>query len=182
MIKPTLNSLVTPLAIVCLVTIAAASTLTRPTVSERAENKIAPDLAFLAGHWRSETGGGVIEETWFPPANNSTTGMLRWFAPDGSLRMLELITIKPGDDGTPVLLLRHFDPGMQPWEAEKSGPFTAPLESHAPGSLAFRPTANARDAVRMSYESTGPETMRVTIEFRETSGRQPVVIELARVE
>ena len=67
-------------------------------------------------------------------------------------------------------------------EAEKSGPFTAPLESHAPGSLAFRPTANARDAVRMSYESTGPETMRVTIEFRETSGRQPVVIELARVE
>ena len=139
------------------------------------------DLAFLAGHWRSETGGGVIEETWFPPANNSTTGMLRWFAPDGSLRMLELITIKPTDAGH-TMLLRHFDANMQPWEAEKTGPFTAPLESHAPGSLAFRPTANARDAVRISYESTGPETMRVTIEFRETSGRQPVVIELARVE
>lgn len=178
-----------PRTIAVIAALLALSAIALHQVSEspaaaRAEDAASAsvDLAFLAGHWRSETGGGVIEETWFPPANNTTTGMLRWFAPDGSLRMLELITIKPGDDGTPVLLLRHFDPDMQPWEAEKSGPFTAPLESHAPGSLAFRPTANARDAVRMSYESTGPETMRVTIEFRETSGRQPVVIELARVE
>jgi len=144
------------------------------------EAQASPDLAFLAGHWRADVGGGVIEETWFPPAHNSATGMLRWFAPDGSLRMLELITIKPGADGTPVMLLRHFDAGMQPWEDEKAGPFTAPLESHAPGSLAFRPTANARDAVLMTYESTDPDALRVTIEFRESSGRQPIVIEFAR--
>jgi len=170
----------TTLALLPLLALAAlAIAFTQP-----AENKApgaSPDLAFLAGHWRAEMGGGVIEEHWFPPVAGTTTGMLRWLAPDGAVRMLELITIKPGDDG-PVMLLRHFDADMQPWEDEKDGPFTAELASHAPGSIAFRPTANARDAVRMTYESAGPDALRVTIDFRESSGRRPLVIDFTRVE
>jgi hypothetical protein len=142
----------------------------------------APNLAFLTGHWRAEAGGGVMEEQWFPPAHGATTGMLRWLAPDGSLRMLELITIKPGENGEPVLLLRHFDPDMQPWEDEKNGPFTAVTETRESDKIVFRAVANAKDAVSMTYESTGPDGLRVTIGFRESSERQPLVIEFTRVE
>ncbi|MGH7573173.1 MAG: DUF6265 family protein, partial [Gemmatimonadota bacterium] len=43
-------------------------------------------------------------------------GMFRWIEGD-SVRFTELLAIETGPAG-PVLLIRHFGPGLEPWEEE----------------------------------------------------------------
>ncbi|MGH7550314.1 MAG: DUF6265 family protein [Gemmatimonadota bacterium] len=74
------------------------------------------DLAWMAGRWAGESGGRTFEEYWSAPAYGQMTGMFRWME-KGAVQFTELLTIETGTAG-PILLIRHFGPGLEPWEEE----------------------------------------------------------------
>lgn len=120
---------------------AAPSPAEPPPASDAAPPSAAApaDLSWMAGHWRGEMGEDVIEEVWLPAAGGELLGMFRWLK-GGEVYLYELFTIEPGPDG-PLLLLRHFDPGLVAWE-EKGEPYRFEPVSVGEGEATFVRRAN----------------------------------------
>jgi hypothetical protein len=78
---------------------------------------IVEDLAWLAGSWRGEKDGTTIEEQWSKPVGNAMMGMFRWLQ-EGRVRFYEFMTIEREAEGI-VLRIKHFGPGLIPWEEEQ---------------------------------------------------------------
>lgn len=116
------------------------------------------DLAWMAGRWVGESEGRRLEEHWSEPAHGQMTGMFRWIE-EGSVRFTELLVIETGPAG-PVLLIRHFDPGLEPWEED---PVRFELVEVAGHHATFG--AEEEDGpTRLIYESTHPDTMTAVLE------------------
>lgn len=81
-------------------------------------------VAWLAGRWRGEGLGAVAEEMWLPAAGNAMAGVFR-LVKDGQVQFYELVTLVE-EDGTLVLRLKHFEPGLIGWE-EKADAVEFPL-------------------------------------------------------
>lgn len=152
-----------------------------PTTPDAAEAAPAPlaALAALPGVWVGDLGGTRLEEVWLPAHGSNMTGCVRWFRPDGTVRMLELLTINTDADGT-RLSIRHFDGGMSPWPSEAEGPMVCVLEPGAGTASVFRGSERAGAVQTMTYDLDGPDTLTITMEFGD--GRKPLVIPLKRAE
>ncbi|GJM18446.1 MAG: hypothetical protein DHS20C14_06590 [Phycisphaeraceae bacterium] len=138
------------------------------------------DLAYLEGTWRSESDdGAVIEEHWLAPENGSISGMLRWMGPDGSVRLLELLTVTP-EDGVGVFRWRHFDGVLTPWASEADGPSVVTIESFDNNTLVMVGDPDAGGVQRMTYDGSTPGLLTATLEFGPDSGRDPIVIEFEK--
>jgi len=123
-------------------------------------------VAFLAGHWRARlgadpegAGGMLVEEVWLPPAGGNMTAAFRMVPPDGGPTLFELCTIDAGANG-PELRLRHFHPGLVPWEAEADGPVHLPAATiERDGDtrrVTFAPAPGTEAAVTsIAYARTG---------------------------
>ena len=72
------------------------------------------DLAFIAGAWKGELGGAVIEEHWSAPEGDNMMGMFR-FVKDGKVTFYEMQSIEQ-NEGPPVLRIKHYHPGLRGWE------------------------------------------------------------------
>ncbi len=72
------------------------------------------DIAWLAGHWKGEAYGGIVEELWSPPFEGSMMGSFKLVA-DEMVQFYELETISEEDE-TLILRLRHFGPDLKAWE------------------------------------------------------------------
>lgn len=84
------------------------------------------DFAWIAGHWVSDIGGGMVAESvWAAPRGGTMMGMYRQTR-EGATTLYELAVIEPGPEG-PVLRIRHFHPGLVPWASEADGPLVCPL-------------------------------------------------------
>ncbi len=139
-------------------------------------------LAFLAGHWVSESpDGSVIEEHWLEPAGGSTTGVLRWRNAAGDVSLLEILTIRT-EDGRGVFRWRHFDKDLKPWDAEKEVPSIVTIESFEANKLVMvrHPDGSPRTPARMTYDGSVPGTLTATLEFE--GGRAPIVIVFEQTE
>jgi len=56
-------------------------------------------LAWLAGHWRSESDGSIVEELWLPPRGGILLGLNRTVAGDGRRTGFEYLRIqRNGED------------------------------------------------------------------------------------
>jgi hypothetical protein len=152
-----------------------------PTAPAAAEPGSAPlaNLASLAGVWVGDLGGTRLEEVWLPAHGGNMTGCVRWFRPDGTVRMLELLTINADAEGT-RLSIRHFDGGMSPWPSEAEGPMICVLEPGDGKASVFRGRERAGAVQTMTYDLQGPDSLVITMEFGD--GRQPLVIPLKRGE
>jgi predicted enzyme related to lactoylglutathione lyase len=75
------------------------------------------DLAWMAGTWRGVQGAHTVEEHWSEPVGDSMVGSFRMVAKDQPV-FYELIVIELEGD-TPVMRLKHFDPGLSGWEKRK---------------------------------------------------------------
>jgi hypothetical protein len=123
----------------------------------------AADFAWIAGSWRGEIDGALIEEMWTPPApgdKGAMLGMFRWLQGD-KVVVYELLSIEPGADGL-VLLLRHFGPGLLAWE-EKDAPVVFHLVSSAPGEVTFDNRDPARPT-RITYRKDGDDGLISVLE------------------
>lgn len=79
------------------------------------------DLAWLAGAWRMEHDGQRFDEHWLPPAGGTMAAVSRASSAAGT-SLYELSAIEPGEGGALVLRIRHFSPGLVPWNSEAKGP------------------------------------------------------------
>jgi hypothetical protein len=75
------------------------------------------NVSWIAGHWRGELFGGVVEEIWSPPFGGAMMGMFKHVV-DGEITFYEFMTIVQ-ESGSLVLKLKHFDSDMTAWESKK---------------------------------------------------------------
>lgn len=131
-------------------------------------------LAFLAGAWVGEMGGGHVEEHWTGPKGGTIQGMFRWINADGSVALLELLAIS-SEAGGVVMRLRHFDGELTPWASEKT-PTKVALAECSAGKAVFKGEPGAALA-RIVYERAGEE-LKITVSF--SDGREPLGFSLKR--
>jgi hypothetical protein len=144
---------------------------------DAAENPLS-ELAFLAGTWRGEMSGGVVEEIWSEPAGGAMMGMFRWLSPEGRARMYEMLTISREEDGV-RLRLRHFTSAMIAWE-EKDSPVVLKLASSQPGRAVFTNESDGGSPLRITFHQPGEGELAIDVEFHEESARPPLAFRLRR--
>ena len=130
-----------------------------------AETAKIADLNFLAGAWRGALGDTTIEEHWMSADGDALIGMYRE-TNKGKTGTTEMCAIWSREAG-PVLLLRHFAPGLIARE-EKDKPLEFGLISIAGKRAVFQ---MAETKTRLTYERTSERELMVTLE---KEGRQPL--------
>lgn len=90
------------LRFIFLVSATAQESLTENTFNRGKDGKVGKAnidlLKPIAGHWKGEAMGGIIEEIWSPPQHGEMLGMLRLII-DGKPSFYELMTISEKDGG-----------------------------------------------------------------------------------
>lgn len=83
--------------LVGLLAVVGATSLLAGHEDETSESEVTlGDLAWLAGHWRSDTDGRIVEEVWLPSRGTSMIGMNRTTAGNGGPFEFLRITHKRG--------------------------------------------------------------------------------------
>lgn len=165
-------------ALVCLV--AAVSLAAVGADDEPDDVSPLDELAFMSGTWIMRTPDSVLEETWSDTSGEAMVGMLRWHR-DGELFLYELLSVEAIDGAVPVLRLRHFGPGLDPWESEATAPAMAFTLTAADGGTAVFDAPERTSPGRIVYQRDGE---RLTIdlvdldEAREPVGAQRFTLEL----
>lgn len=72
------------------------------------------EVEWIAGHWRGEAWGGILEEVWTPPLGNSMMGSFKMVSAD-TIQFYELLTINELENSL-VLQLKHFYGNLHGWE------------------------------------------------------------------
>jgi hypothetical protein len=113
-------------------------------------------LAFLAGHWRGEAFGGIIEEMWLAPSGGVAQATVRLVA-SGKLHTIELIVV--ADEGDRVVMrYNHFRPDYTTWET--GGPIALTLTGARDGEVVFTNLAEPQhDAAEAGYRMTGADAL-----------------------
>lgn len=96
-------------------------------------------LAFLEGRWVWQTPSGPWVETWNPPVADAMIGTLQAVREDETF-LYEFFTIRvQGEESEQVvrLDLRHFHPGLMPWDDEKDAPRSWTLDQAVTGTARF---------------------------------------------
>lgn len=82
------------------------------------------DFAWIAGHWKGEAFGGVVEEVWTPPLGDSMLGSFK-LVTDHKTSFYEIEILRELDE-TVILQLKHFNNDLTGWE-EKNETVDFPL-------------------------------------------------------
>jgi len=109
------------------------------------------DVAWIAGQWRGEALGGVVEENWSRPFGSSMMAAFK-LTVNGQVRFYELETIVEVDD-TLLLRLKHFAADLHGWEARDE-------------TVDFRLVKVTEDKVYfdgMTFERVGDDEMNVYV-------------------
>jgi hypothetical protein len=120
------------------------------------------ELSWMAGCWRGELDGALIEEIWSTPQAGHMLGMFRMLR-EGQPLFYELMAIEGGDGG-PALRLKHFDPGLVGWERRKQAMDFALVESEAGAWARFEGQGES-----LLYRREGPG---LVVELRTAHGEQ----------
>lgn len=148
--------------------------------SATADEKLDLDAAaFLAGAWRGEVNGDLVEEHWSAPAGGNITGMFRWIGADGGVRVVELLTISREKSGDIVLRLRHFDGALMPWKSEAE-PVALTLAEAGAGRAVFRADADGAASLEAVTYEVKNGSLSITIEFPARRQRDPLRFTLER--
>ena len=119
----------------------------------------------------------VTEETWAEPIGDSLVGMFRWVAGDRTT-LFELMSIEASEEHGLVFRLRHFHPGLEPWDSQKDGPLTDPLFDLGDQRVVFE-NPDSNQPRRFVYERTKD---RLQIRLESEGEGESMVFELDLVE
>ncbi|NNF34716.1 MAG: hypothetical protein HKN68_11430 [Saprospiraceae bacterium] len=81
-------------------------------------------VSWIAGHWKGEAFGGIVEEVWTPPLGDSMMGSFK-LVNDGKVSFYEICTIRKVENSL-TLQLKHFHGDLKGWE-EKDETVDFPL-------------------------------------------------------
>ncbi len=131
------------------------------------------DFAWLAGHWRGEGFGGVIEEIWSEPLGGTMMGMFR-LVKDDEVEFYELVVIGEDDEGM-SMKVKHFSRDFVAWE-DKKGAIRFDLESVEPDEAQFSGLELKRDGdsleIRLRMSSAGGKSRWETLSLRRATPEQ----------
>ena len=108
-------------------------------------------VAWIAGHWKGEALGGVVEEIWTPPLGGSMMAAFKLSVND-QVKFYELETIVEEGD-TLILRLKHFSSKLHGWEAKDE-------------TVDFKLVKVSRDKVYfdgMTFENVSDDEMNVYV-------------------
>lgn len=131
-----------------------------PDVAVRTPNAALEDVAWIAGHWRGEALGGIVEEVWTPPLGPSMMASFKLVVGD-EVRFYELCTLTE-ENGSLMLRLKHFHSDLKGWE-EKDETVDFPLLEIGPGKVVF-------DGLR--FERVSDDEMNVVVVTEDRDGRR----------
>jgi hypothetical protein len=104
-----------PLAVLVSLFLAVAPLAAHPqTPTPVAEAPALASLDWLIGSWTGSVGENSIEEVWLPPVGGAMAGLFRW-SKGGQVYLYELMTLEEAE-GSVVLKIKHFGPGLMGWE------------------------------------------------------------------
>lgn len=128
-------------------------------------------LEFMAGRWVGvNPNKTVIEEHWMRPRGTSMMGMFRLIRLDKKPAFFEASQIVI-EDGKVIMRMRHLHRKFEvPDDAREA--YTFELESASTGKASFVGTGNAEGTRRVTYRSTGANTMEVEVEM-DPAAKQP---------
>lgn len=92
------------------------------------------DAAWIAGYWKGEAFGGIIEELWAPPVGNSMLGSFK-LTVNGETSFYEFQSISE-ENNSLVLRLKHFHANLDGWE-EKNEKLEWKLVEVTPNKIYF---------------------------------------------
>lgn len=118
------------------------------------------DLAWIAGNWRGTLDGGLIEESWLPPAAGKMLGMFRW-TKDDRVIVYELLELATTGVDHAVMRLRHFGPKLNAFE-EKEGALVFRLSASTPTEAQFL-CRDKNESIRLVYKKDGDRGLIVTL-------------------
>lgn len=134
------------------------------------------DLAWLAGDWRSQRGGDVLQEIWSEPLGDSMMCSFRWMK-GGKSWMYELVTITQSDNEI-TLRLKHFSSKLVGWEdkdecldfalvelTDRKAVFEHPTRTNAKRLIFQRPSDDVLIARVEGLEDDG-STTTLEIEYK----------------
>ena len=127
-------------------------------------------IAWIAGHWRGEALGGVVEETWTPPLGGSMMAAFK-LSVNGQVRFYELETIVEEEE-TLILRLKHFSSNLHGWETKDE-------------TVDFRLVKVTRDKVffdGMTFENVNDDEMNVYVIIGDEGKEKEVKFNYRRVK
>lgn len=136
------------------------------------------ELGFLAGAWKSQLNGELVEEHWTMPAGDAIIGMYRWMDKSGKTRLVEIQSIKLEADG-PTLRLRHFDGALVPWKSESGAIAALVLKDRGKNRARFVNEGKEGGLKHIDYERAA-DTLTIVVTFRDEK-REPLRFELTRI-
>ncbi len=113
------------------------------------------DVAFMHGHWQGSFNGGPIEAFWAKPAGDNLTGFIRMMK-DEKVTMYEMLIFEQTDNG-PVVLVKHFKPGLVAMEEKEVSDRYRFIESKKDWALFEKQDGS----IRIIYEKRGPNQLVV---------------------
>jgi hypothetical protein len=148
-----------------VLTLMLLSALAGSPASDEAASAAIEDFAWMAGHWRGEGFGGVVEEVWSEPLGGTMVGTFR-LVKDGKVAFYEIMVLEPDPEGF-VLRVKHFAEDFTAWE-EQADSVDFRLEKLEGQVATFNGLTLSRDAdaleikIRMRQKdgSTRWETLR----------------------
>jgi hypothetical protein len=133
-------------------------------------------LAFLAGAWEAEDEGERMREVWDMPRGDAMVGHFSIVAA-GEAVLYELLVIELDETG-PVMRLRHFGRGLEPWASEAAGPLTMRLAEIGEHRAVFEDPARAFPR-RVVYTREG-DRLGVLLEPAPDADREAITISFRR--
>jgi len=116
------------------------------------------DVDWLIGHWRGSGLGGSVEEIWSRPSEDVVCGMFTMWKDSGA-SFHEIFTLRE-EEGTLVLVLKHFGADLKGWE-EKDERVRFPLVEATDDAVYFH---------GLTYAKDGDDAMRVWVSIRGSDG------------
>lgn len=122
------------------------------------------DLSFMSGTWGQVHEWGDMEETWSKPMGNCMVSTFRCLK-DGKVVFYEFVVIEQ-EGNTPVLKMRHFNPGSIGWE-DKNTPLEFSLIELSKNKAVFE----VKDkSLKMTYTVTPKSKMDIVLEEKNKDG------------
>ena len=92
------------------------------------------EVSWIAGHWKGEALGGVVEEVWTEPLGGSMMCAFKLVVAD-TVKFYELVTLREVNNSL-TINLKHFHSDMKGWE-EKDETVDFPLVKVTDGKAFF---------------------------------------------
>lgn len=131
------------------------------TCKAQEETKLEPKLeniAWIAGNWKGEAFGGIVEENWSEPSGDSMMASFKLIN-NGKTSFYELEIIRQVENSL-ILQLKHFNGNLHAWET-KEETVDFPLKYITENKVVFE---------GMTFEKISDNEMNVSVDLKQDDG------------